>query len=659
MLTQREHTQIVHIDFNKLPLPPDHYRILHAMLPLCKTKMFLKKNYTYKGIEFIDIFGQPRTVDVSLSHQMWHFVNDRNEDRDVIMSETLIGEGARGKVSEVLYTVEALNTINPLIGSVKLKNYNERAIKIQTYEKLAIEEVKFMHLAGHLGAKKLVIAPANWRQQKSASIMAKVGTESLTRFICSTSEPSELYEETINIIQAHIEQNINNHIIHKDINPDNIRRDSQTHRIYFIDYGLSTSMNNRYGEISGTPYYRAPEFHNSTKLDTFSLAVTLTQIWKGSTSFKHVLKLHGQYYIPNLFKDISDISLPNQYKQQIKEILNDMLNYNFNARITAETALARFEDAYSEFITRSNPEQKKTVLLAFNLAKLDKQLESKIDIEKFKELLLSRWDNFTPGLQREAYLKALGIKEIRNVTTKDTLMDVIDKLNNNYKMHIDHLSEKLRQLEEVKNGAIALNSEYEEFNKIITKQKQKTSTLTDVINFEQKYEPRMKSIQESLLGLISINDKELRNPPAKQENKISAPAGTTSNITSASTSITSDGVDVITICNKIDAHINKLKFGWNPFKSSAKAKITALEKLKKALTEYNHREKIKDVISKWLSNKTFQEAKTEIKVSTETVISQHRFIFLSETRNQKATHTQIFINDLTNDFRDKILKRNG
>jgi serine/threonine protein kinase len=651
MLTQREH-----INFNNLPLPPDHYRILHAMLPLCKTNVFLEKNHTYKGIEFIDSFGQPHKVDVTLSHEMWHLISDRNEDRYVIKSETQIGEGNYGKVSNVLYTIEPLNTIDPLIGSVKLKNYNERVIKIQMHNNKfpishAIDEVQSMRQAGHLGAKNLVTTPMINQLQTSASVMAKVGTKSLNSLINSTYDPLELYEETINTIQAHIEQNINNHIIHKDIKPDNVRRDPQTHSAYFIDYGFSTSMDIPNSREFGTPLYSAPELHcpvkHSTKLDTFSLGVTLIEMWKGSVSEDHGWKIFNnnyfsptdKYHIGNLFKGISDDSLPFYYKKKIQNILDDMLKYDLNHRISTEQALDRFKEAYLEFITRSNHDQKNNVHFAYNLAKEDKQLESKIDIKKFKELLLSRWNNFS-DLQRDVYLKALGIKEIRNITTKDILMNVIDSLNNSYEEHMDYLSQKLRQLEKVKTSNIVLNSEYNEIEKILTKQKQKKSTLIDVINFEQKYQPRMNSIQESLLGLIS------------------APAGTTSNITSASTPIASDRVDAITICKKITAHINKLKFGWNPLKSSAEAKITALENLKIALLKHNRGEKLEDVISKWLSEEAFQEEKIEKKVSTWTVISRHRFIFLPETRH-KLTNTRIFINDLTNDFGDKILKRNG
>jgi hypothetical protein len=112
---------------------------------------------------------------------------------------------------------------------------------------------------------------------------------------------------------------------------------------------------------------------------------------------------------------------------------------------------------------------------AFNLAKEDKQLEYKIDIEKFKELLLSRWDDiFTCNLQREVYLKALGIKEIRNITTRDRLINVIDNLNNNYKMHMVYLSQRLTQLKKVKTSNIVLNREYDEIKKIRTKQKKKS-----------------------------------------------------------------------------------------------------------------------------------------------------------------------------------------
>jgi hypothetical protein len=91
-------------------------------------------------------------------------------------------------------------------------------------------------------------------------------------------------------------------------------------------------------------------------------------------------------------------------------------------------------------------------------------------------------------------------------------------------------------------------------------------------------------------------------------------------IISTNTSITSDGVEASTIFKKIDAHINKFKFGWNPFKNSAESEISALEKLKTKLLKTNG-ETVNYVISKWLSKETFEEVKTKNKISTETLIS--------------------------------------
>ncbi|WP_131751175.1 hypothetical protein [Legionella erythra] len=104
----------------------------------------------------------------------------------------------------------------------------------------------------------------------------------------------------------------------------------------------------------------------------------------------------------------------------------------------------------------------------------------------------------------------------------------------------------------------------------------------------------------------------------------------------------------------IDAHIKHLQSTrYNPFLSSPKAKIEALQLLQDDLRNaFNTKEEvdIPKIINDWQAAIKFKSTSTKTEVPVSTVISQHRNVFFAEHRD-KLTSTQQFVEWLKTQFK--------
>lgn len=103
---------------------------------------------------------------------------------------------------------------------------------------------------------------------------------------------------------------------------------------------------------------------------------------------------------------------------------------------------------------------------------------------------------------------------------------------------------------------------------------------------------------------------------------------------------------------KIDRHIEELESEFRLFKTSPAAKITALTDLKDRINKSVSND-IGGIINQWLTNDTLLQDKScqpPKSANVEKIISQHRNIFLAETRKGVPTSTEQLIESLKKEF---------
>jgi len=132
-----------------------------------------------------------------------------------------------------------------------------------------------------------------------------------SRLDCGRMDETEAKEKFNQIISAirycHEEQ----HVIHRDLKPDNVLFDSQNN-IKIADFGLSEEFvpGEKLNTFCGTPEYMAPEVFqghkfDGPKVDVWSLGIMLYEMLTATLPFPghtwpHIIErvLHGKYYVP-------------------------------------------------------------------------------------------------------------------------------------------------------------------------------------------------------------------------------------------------------------------------------------------------------------------------------------------------------------------------
>ncbi len=143
-----------------------------------------------------------------------------------------------------------------------------------------------------------------------------------------------LLQELLPVLQfVHAHQ-----VIHRDIKPANIMRQSQTHRLFLIDFGVaklltSTGILNT-GTVVGSPEYIAPEQTRGLALpasDLYSLGVTCIHLLTGVSPFDLFDLRHDRWvwqdYLP-LAKGVS---------AHLSQILNKLLQNALSQRYESAT----------------------------------------------------------------------------------------------------------------------------------------------------------------------------------------------------------------------------------------------------------------------------------------------------------------------------------
>lgn len=106
------------------------------------------------------------------------------------------------------------------------------------------------------------------------------------------------YSHQLTSALAHLHKN---HVVHRDIKPDNVILDKDKELLKIIDFGLSatSSSNPHLTRRCGTPAYMAPEVTSTTgygcAVDMWSLGVSIVEMLQGSAPVLDELHHKGNY----------------------------------------------------------------------------------------------------------------------------------------------------------------------------------------------------------------------------------------------------------------------------------------------------------------------------------------------------------------------------
>ena len=162
-------------------------------------------------------------------------------------------------------------------------------------------------------------------------IMEYGGSYNLKKFIQHYSDKSELIKEKIIydiIIQIclGLKELHKNNIIHRNLTPNNIILD-KNNKIKIAGFSVIKELNpnvNYLKDMVGTSHYMAPEISKgekyNQKVDIYSLGCILYEL----------LTLN-EYYVDSVI-DEKPITIPEVYNSKWQEIIDSLLNKDYNAR---------------------------------------------------------------------------------------------------------------------------------------------------------------------------------------------------------------------------------------------------------------------------------------------------------------------------------------
>jgi calcium-dependent protein kinase len=135
-----------------------------------------------------------------------------------------------------------------------------------------------------------------------------------------------------------------NNIIHRDLKPENLLLDSShNNNVKLIDFGTAVEMKpgKRLSEVHGTAYYISPDVLNKSyneKSDIWSLGVIMHVMLSGRPPFEGTsdAEIIKKVRVGSYDLDIEEMA---KVSKEGKDLLNKMLTYDIDSRISAEEAL--------------------------------------------------------------------------------------------------------------------------------------------------------------------------------------------------------------------------------------------------------------------------------------------------------------------------------
>jgi len=194
-----------------------------------------------------------------------------------------------------------------------------------------------------------------WKGRKSVGLVLEfIEGKPLSKLSSSLTrkEKINIIVQLCQILKAIHSKNM----IHRDLKPDNIIIGNGL-KVTLIDFGLCRiakriiTMTNK---PKGTPHYYAPEavdivesgdsdeyaFNISTKADIWSVGVIISEIFSGVYPWSSLAK--NQHHINSLIIQQIDFPIPSNIESDIKEIIQQCVNYQIDERPTAEEIIEQF-----------------------------------------------------------------------------------------------------------------------------------------------------------------------------------------------------------------------------------------------------------------------------------------------------------------------------
>lgn len=343
-------------------LTPDNpdFKFMSSIL-----EFFIKKN---PDSIFIN---EPRELKVSqtpceitLSHPILQRSKKKNKDvkRYEVLNPEMLAEGSNGQV------YKSMGVLIPE-EHFRFKPKHESKSRICKVILLkSLKTIEAVHNEQIFSAKnsKLHCKKPVFSDQQAFILMRKAPGEELYYVLQKINNKGasvtieERLQLSINLILAYKNQVHDLGIIHGDIKPENIIVNMNDMTVTIVDY--ATAVLNKKDKLlkcrGGTPDYFAPEtlFDGtiSTKTDTYSLGLTIAQIWgdqstnliESGESLDFYLKYRLNHGLTHLFKYM-DIDIKTRFK--ITHVLEQLTHFEQEQRIALEDAINIFKDIYRHY----------------------------------------------------------------------------------------------------------------------------------------------------------------------------------------------------------------------------------------------------------------------------------------------------------------------
>ncbi|CAD8045911.1 unnamed protein product [Paramecium sonneborni] len=263
-----------------------------------------------------------------------------------------LGQGAFGSV----FTAKSLldNNLNICVKVMKKKKqFGENVL--QTSQAPEFDICKRMRNKSNENLVKIFDVYDSDIEDEHAYIFMEKCEQSLTAYMKNQQITKELLLNIIYQIAKGYQSLIKENIIHRDLKPENIlcNQINGQLQIKIADFGLSKVLDSESEQDMtkkiGTPYYTAPEILDvknkeiyDNRCDIFSLGVIILDLASGGKQFKYkeIEKLKSQGF-SQLY---SDIIKSRKIDQEIVELLNKMIVYEIQQRISWKQLFQYFDD---------------------------------------------------------------------------------------------------------------------------------------------------------------------------------------------------------------------------------------------------------------------------------------------------------------------------
>ncbi|CAD8042886.1 unnamed protein product [Paramecium primaurelia] len=226
---------------------------------------------------------------------------------------------------------------------LKVKNEQERPEIIQ---KLKQEAYILDQLHNHDGIVKLKYFSDNLtyiNQEKKGHMLSYI--LELQKF---EEQTSRFYFRQLMKALIHMKKH---NICHLDLKPDNIVFDSDFN-LKITDFGFSKQANGLINDFcGGTESYKAPELlgtiaYDGSKVDVFAAAQILFAMMTGCFAFNNckeqlynLIKQNDYAQFWNIQNKLHQTLFPQGFSDEFKDLINKMIDPDFNRRITPEQCL--------------------------------------------------------------------------------------------------------------------------------------------------------------------------------------------------------------------------------------------------------------------------------------------------------------------------------